>query len=221
MPISKYTTAPVGQEFQRLTVLSYSHSRPGTKETIHYWLFRCRCGTEKPAQAKLVVLGYIESCGCYHAELRSQTKHGHAVNGKATSEYTAWAHMLQRTQNPKCAEYKDYGARGITVCERWKVAANFLQDMGPKPTPHHSLERKENNGNYDPGNCVWATRLEQNRNKRTSRHVTWQRRTQVIEDWASEMGMTPQALNRRLRRWSVARAMTTPIKRSGNWATAP
>ena len=85
-----------------------------------------------------------------------------------TPEYVSWRHMKQRCTNPKRHEYKHYGARGIKVCERWQLFANFIEDMGLRPTIKHTLERNDSNGDYEPGNCCWATRLEQSRNREYS-----------------------------------------------------
>jgi hypothetical protein len=116
--------------------------------------------------------------------------------------------MRQRCDNPKAAHYADYGGRGIAVCERWLKFDNFLADMGPRPEGM-TLERKENNGNYEPGNCRWASRSEQMRNRRNSRFVTYQGKTQTLKDWANEYGLTGSTLWLRWKRgWDFKRALT-------------
>ncbi|HUB09426.1 MAG TPA: hypothetical protein VMB50_20650 [Myxococcales bacterium] len=95
--------------------------------------------------------------------------HGEAAHGHRTPEWCAWREMRYRCQTPTARAYPQYGGRGIKVCERWQVFENFLADMGRRPSPRHSLDRIDNDGNYEPGNCRWATSLEQNRNRRTPR----------------------------------------------------
>lgn len=96
-------------------------------------------------------------------------KHGHAVNGRLTAEYRAWQNMHRRCKYPSTHNYADYGGHGIRVCERWSVFANFIADMGTKPSPKHSIDRfPDNDGNYEPSNCRWATASEQRRNQRRS-----------------------------------------------------
>ncbi len=140
-------------------------------------------------------------------------KHGHTKHGGiATPEYTAWAHMIQRTTNTNCPAYSEWGGRGIGVCDEWLDFRAFYADMGDRPTAKHSLERRDNEKGYSPKNCYWATDREQTRNTRRNRLVEWNNRTQTATDWALELGASPHSLNTRFRRgWSVERAMTTPF----------
>ena len=142
----------------------------GTSRSAHYvWLTACECGKYHLASRSNLTSGGIASCGCRTRELlaRRGFRHGHGGtnrHGGRSVEYRAWAAMLTRckSQSPKCWPY--YGARGITVCDRWKDFRNFLADMGPKPRGL-TLDRINNNGNYEPGNCRWATYEEQAANK--------------------------------------------------------
>jgi hypothetical protein len=115
--------------------------------------------------------GNTKSCGCLRRELGrahgiASKRHGEGASGRETPEYRAWAAMLCRCRNPRHKSYADYGGRGVTVCERWRAYENFLADMGRRPDRFHSLDRINNAGNYEPGNCRWATWEEQNTNRR-------------------------------------------------------
>lgn len=140
---------------------------------------------------------------------RHATKHGL----HKTSEYVAWASMLQRCKNPKSSAFHYYGARGITVSERWNKFENFFADMGPKPTPQHTLERLDNNGNYCGSNCAWRTWPEQNRNNRGVRLVTINGVTKCLKDWCTELDQVYHLVIARItRKWDVITALTTPRK---------
>jgi hypothetical protein len=193
-----------GDRYGRLVAVE----KLGAQSSRHaVWLFRCDCGTTKAIRASKVRHAQTRSCGCMR---RERIRHGHARNGDASTEYSSWTSMLQRCLNPNNAAYPHYGGRGITVCERWRSFENFLADMGPKPSSAHSLERKKNDKGYEPGNVIWATRFEQNRNKRTTRLVVYQGREMCLEDAAASAGLTESGLRYRLYRGLSLEAPAVP-----------
>lgn len=129
-----------------------------------------------------------------------------------TPEYKAWSMMLQRCENPKAHAFEEYGGRGIAVCERWHDFNLFIADMGLRPSAAHSLDRQNNDGNYCPENCRWATAKEQQNNRRVNRMITFEGQTKNLQQWAESLGMSKVTLHARLRKgWTIDRALTTPI----------
>ena len=140
-------------------------------------------------------------------------KHGHSES----PTYQVWCRMRGRCLSPTNPDYRYYGARGISICQRWESFALFLEDMGERPSLNHSIERIDNNGNYEPGNCRWATRAEQSRNTRRTVYLTHDGRTMCLEDWARETGLNRGTINSRLKLgFSVAEALTLPTTRRRN-----
>lgn len=137
-------------------------------------------------------------------------KHGYSY----TPEYRAWQTMRLRCQNPANQAYANYGGRGIIVCERWRESvSNFIADMGPKPTPKHEIDRINNDGNYEPGNCRWVTRTENDRNRRSNRWLTFRGETLTLTEWAQRFGIRNDTLTHRIEiGWDVERALTTPVR---------
>lgn len=132
---------------------------------------------------------------------------------KPSPEYVVWMNMRARCNNPKSTFYRYYGGRGITVCARWSSFHAFRADMGPKPSPAHTLDRRDNNKNYEPANCRWATRQEQNLNKRSNHILQFRGTSQPIAVWAQQLQMRPGVILGRVSAgWSTEEALTTRPK---------
>ena len=173
----------IGKKYNRLTILEYIPKRRQTKGRENSKVVcLCECGNKSIAQYPAVKSGKIKSCGCYHREIITT----HLMS--KTAEYRAWDGMKARCSQPKRDDYVRYGGRGIKVCDRWANSfENFFKDMGAKPTKSHSLDRINNDGNYEPENCRWATVLEQNRNK--TYYQQGQRTTLVCKNCKKEFSI--------------------------------
>lgn len=198
-----------GKRFNRLTVIRYFGSKDGNAT----WLCLCDCGTIKSI-AGSALRGKTKSCGCLWRENLTKPKHkkhGHMTGGIATLTYSSWASMFSRcSDNPKRDKYKYYAARGITICERWTDFNNFMTDMGERPSRNHTIERIDNNGNYEPSNCKWATKGEQARN--TSRNITlsFDGKSMVVSEWARFLGIEQSTIfNRYHRGFPIEKVLST------------
>ena len=138
--------------------------------------------------------------------------HGQSAGSKSP-EYRSWTNMRNRCQNPLNANFPRYGGRGITVCQRWDSFEVFLQDMGPKPSLKHSIDRMDNNKSYEPANCRWATRAQQMRNTRRNCNLTWNGITLCLPEWAERLGLPKETLVSRIKAgWTAAEAIETPVR---------
>ncbi len=177
--------------------------------------YRCICGEIKELQDYKVRSNHTKSCGCLRNEgppKGLRTKHGK----HKTAEYAVWHHMKQRCYDKNYPSYSEWGGRGIKVCERWRESfENFLADMGERPSKDHSIDRKDNDGDYEPGNCRWATRQQQHRNKRNTRSLTLDGETKTIGEWAEVTGLSTSLIWVRVFQngWTPERALRTIPKK--------
>lgn len=186
-----------GQKFGLLTVIKKTDKKCSGKIV---WECLCYCGNMVEVTGNHLRSGNVKSCGCI------MKTHGHSggIGKKPSDTYTCWRNMIQRCYNNKNKRYKDYGGRGITVCEEWKDFTNFLSDMGERPNGK-SIDRINVNGNYEPANCRWATTKEQQNNIRNNRKVVYKGKTLTITELAEIFDIDRYVLYARLKRagWNV------------------
>ena len=204
-----------GQRFGRLMVLAYAGRLPGHNESA--WLCLCDCGSEVVVSKSPLRLGATRSCGCLGSEVTAKRNFRHGMLD--APEYPVWASMKAR-----CADLanKDYGGRGIRVCDRWVNSfANFLADVGPRPSPRHEIDRfPDNNGDYRPGNCRWVKRLSNMRNTRRNRRLVFNGKSLCVSEWEETTGIPATTILKRLRLgWEISRVLTTPVRRKARAAT--
>ncbi len=196
-----------GQKFNQLTVLGIIEKRP--KKVV--WLCECECGTLTPVLTSNLSNGHTQSCGCWKKELIRNRSITHGMRN--TSEYRSYVHAKDRCNNPNDASYPDYGGRGIEF--RFNSFEEFFDHMGYKPLPKLTLERIGNDGHYEKGNVKWATRREQNNNKRSTRWLTHQGRKQTLAQWCRELHLNRKTIWARLNNgWSDSDALTRPLTNS-------
>lgn len=198
-----------GRIFGRWSVIGSSETIFGGKRA---WDCKCSCGVVRAVRGSDLRMGKSISCGCHRLE--SVMKHGHLLGAIKTSEYNSWVAMIQRCTNPTATEFAQYGGRGISVCDRWRKSfADFINDMGLKPSKGMSIDRIDVNGNYEPSNCRWATKREQGNNRRDNRVATYQGRTQTVLEWCRELGVSHELVRGRIRN---CESFESAISRSSN-----
>lgn len=173
---------------------------------------RCKCGNVCIRRLRHAVKNIVVSCGCKWKEVAGNASrtHGEAYKNK-TKEYRCWQNMKSRC-TPGHRQYKDYGGRGILVCERWNKYENFLEDMGRAPSKQHSIERRKNNEGYNSDNCYWGTKKEQALNRRNVKQYEYKGILKNLEEWSKETGIHRKLLWDRIegKKWDIERALTTP-----------
>ena len=198
-----------GQKFDKLLVISKSHSNNGV-----FWLCKCDCGN-----SKIVFSGHLKgngpkSCGCVRKK-KSIIIDGASEGFTKHDLYQTWVDINHRCYSKKDKAYKNYGGRGIIMCDSWRNSIKcFIEDMGNKPTPDHSIDRIENNGNYTKENCKWSTSTEQNNNRRdTSDRFIVNGIAKTINEWEIQMNLSGKTIRSRIiRGWSEEDAILTPAR---------
>ena len=198
-----------GQRFGRLIVLDYSYSNKGA-----YWLCRCDCGNEKQIKGSDLICGNIISCGCAKKErFRNMAlKHGYCGHRL----YTIFGNIKNRCCNPNNSSYNYYGGRGITICDEWRYNFQTFYDWAMLNGYKEDLtiDRIDNNGNYEPNNCRFITHKENCNNTRKNVYITYNNKTQTKAEWSREYNIKQDLLKDRLKwGWSIEKALTTPVRK--------
>jgi hypothetical protein len=195
-------------KFGRLTVIAFSHR----KNEKCYWKCQCICSNITYVHTSNLIREHTQSCGCLHKERISIFNKTHGMS--CEPEYNTWVNMKRRCYEHNNKSYSEYGGRGIKVYKRWfNSFENFYKDMGDRPSPKHSIDRIDNNGNYEPDNCRWATKKEQNNNTRKNIKITFNNNIHTISQWSQILNINEGTLRNRLykRNWSIKKAFTTPV----------
>ena len=200
-----------GKQFGRLVAIKKTQPRiQPSGQKVTRWLCRCDCGKEVVVDFGNLRTGNTQSCGCYHIETLGLNFKTHGLS--KTPEYMSWKSMIQRCEYPKNNRYHLYGGRGIKVSPEWHSFETFLSDMGEKPTPKHTLDRIDVNGNYQKENCRWATQKEQQRNRGNNLRVTWKGVLVPLAEAAELSGINYGTLLRRVKSgWSESE-LFLPVK---------
>jgi len=202
-----------GKTFNQLTVLERVNT---SKNGSVLWKCRCECEKEIIVRSDHLKNNHTQSCGCL--QKRDAMKRvvemntTHSMTGSKI--YAVWCTMKARCTNPNNDRFINYGGRGITLCSRWYDFENFYEDMGSSYKVGLTIERKDNNGNYEPTNCKWASRKEQARNTTRNRFIEFRGQTKTLAEWSEITGINQDCLFARLSElhWDIERALTTPIR---------
>lgn len=199
------------QRFDRLVAIKFA----GVNDSGALWLCRCDCGNEKVVSAKILRSGHARSCGCLNKECSAKRvvlmnrTHGHT----GTRIYGIWSGIKKRCYNQNANNYVDYGGRGISICDEWQAFEPFYKwAMSNGYSDELSIDRIDNNGNYCPENCRWATDETQARNRRSTRKYGYKGKSLTLAEWGKITGINPQTLSSRIHscKWDIEKTLTTP-----------
>ena len=203
-----------GKRFTRLLAIEHERrmikSSRGMSPAI-FWKCKCDCGKVVYVRTYCLESGNTKSCGCFNAD-QKRTPKTHGMSKSIT--YSRWQHMKQRCSDSNYRNFDYWGGRGIKVCDSWKKSFDsFYADMGECPSPNHSLDRINNDGNYEPANCRWALRFEQSRNTRRNRLITIGSETKSLVEWSEQSGVKSRTIRCRIDTlgWSEEDAVFTPV----------
>jgi len=201
-----------GTVFGKLTVIEFAGLRPRRDgHRAAWWHCRCECGITVECRANTLANGDKRACTPRCKNLR----HGHAADKQLTPEYHCWTAIKYRCNNPRFHAYSRYGGRGIRVCKRWMESfENFLSDMGPRPYSMRSIDRIDNDGNYEPSNCRWATNEQQQNNRSDCTIIEHDGIKQSATQWSRQLGISIDAIYGRIKAgWDTERILTTPLRK--------
>lgn len=190
--------------------LADDHSKRKSRRAF----FKCGCGRTFLAAIDKVKSFHTTSCGCEHSKMLANRNSSHGLS--RTREYRIWLHMKERCGKAEIKKFKNWAGRGIKVCPRWLLFENFYADMGPRPSTRHSIDRFPNkDGDYEPGNCRWATPMEQSNNTNHNLMLEYRGETKTLMEWSRMLGLSYHTVKARINRqkWSIAKAFETPIKK--------
>ncbi len=203
-----------GEKFHRLTVIRRAGNKGSGANAKSMWECQCECGNITTVPAHSLKSGNTKSCGCLKIESSIENGKSRRTHGmKQTQAWVCWMSINQRCHNKNRKDFSSYGGRGINICERWSKFENFIEDMG-HPPDGMSIDRKDTNGNYEPGNCRWATSTEQGRNKRNNRNISIEGITATLSEWSEIYGISGTTVSDRIKRgWSESDAIKTPTRK--------
>lgn len=204
------TNIDIGKTYGSLTVVSQSPEQKRSRQCECL----CLCGNKVITYTYNLIRFKHKTCFCAQRDkIRLRKKRVYAKSErKCKPEYSVWKEIRKRCFNKNCKAYSYYGGRGITMSAEWNDFFVFYSDMGPRPSEAHTIERIDNNGNYGPGNCRWATQAEQNANTRKNHVITYNGETKHLSAWARTVGLSEDCLERRLNKlnWPIEKALVTP-----------
>ena len=206
----------IGKKFGRWTIVEALPREMGAKKMKRMkYKCVCDCGNTSEVSKTCLVTGRSKSCGCYAKQRASETMTTHGLS--RTPMYALWASIKRRVVNPNVKGFDRYGARGITMCNEWlnnfQAFYDYVNDtLGPKPSPQHSIDRIENEGNYEPGNIQWATNEAQSSNRRSNIVVVFQGISDTLTRHCRRLGLNAKVVNLRVSRrgWTPEQALSTP-----------
>lgn len=209
----------IGNTYGRLTVISPAEKKvlpSGAK--IAMWLCKCSCGNTKAVSAYNLKIGKTKSCGCLNSELSRERrlKHSGTLNGTRERLYDIWRAMKERCNNPKNISYHNYGGRGVRVCDFWENDYPCFKSWAIENgySDEMSIDRIDVSGNYEPSNCRWATRKQQNNNTRHNTFISAFGKTLTLSQWSEETGISTDLISARIKRlhWSPEDALSRPVR---------
>ena len=206
----------IGNRFERLCVVAFH----GKRENVRYFHVICDCGQHRIVDQYGLLKGKNKSCGCLRRDGSLRITHGQSKRGGlASPEYNAWTAMIGRCENPNNRKFKDYGARGIKICDRWRSSFEaFFADVGTRPKGT-TLGRENNDGDYEPSNVRWEDIFQQARNRRNNRYLTVNGESKLLSEWSRISGISVQHLQSRLRsgNYTPEQAVTAPVGKRGGY----